>query len=214
MQVINSSAELIIYYLNSFEKIDEIDKIAQMIKKQVTRAKLLVHNVNTLSELEEGTKPIKIIEAYELLQNSVNYVRTAYQERAIDISVESFSDRIFVQANELLQDAFDNIIINAVKYNDKTLIEILINVSKEKKGDNKYLRFEFIDNGIGIQDEKKEIIFKKGHRESKGQKGMGLGLSLVKKIIEGFNGEIWVENRIKDDYTKGSNFVILIPEPE
>jgi len=41
---------------------------------------------------------------------------------------------------------------------------------------------------------------------------MGLGLSLVKKILAGINGKIWVENRIKDDYTKGSNFIVLIPE--
>ena len=44
------------------------------------------------------------------------------------------------------------------------------------------------------------------------QSGMGLGLSLVKKIIENYHRVIWVEHRIKGDYTKGSNFVILIPE--
>ena len=173
---------------------------------------LLIHNVNTLSELEEGTKPIKLIESYELLHNSANYVRTAYQERAIDLVINSFSDRLFVQANKLLQEVFDNVLINAIKYNDKSLIEILVNVSRETKEDQKYLRFEFVDNGIGIHDERKEIIFKRGYTESKGQKGMGLGLSLVKKILESLNGEIWVENRIENDYTQGSKFVILIPE--
>ncbi|MFX1340449.1 MAG: PAS domain S-box protein [Promethearchaeota archaeon] len=212
MQVINSSAELIMYYQDSFEKTKDIRTIAELIKKQIARAKLLVNNVNTLSELEESTKPIKIIDAYELLQNSVNFVRTAYQERAIDISVQSHSDRIFVHANELLEEVFDNILTNAVKYNDKSLIEILIFVSKETKGEQKYFRFEFIDNGIGIQDERKDLIFKRGHRKLKGQKGMGLGLSLVKKILSTLNGEIWVENRINKDYSKGSKFILLIPE--
>ena len=41
---------------------------------------------------------------------------------------------------------------------------------------------------------------------------MGFGLSLVKKILEGYNGKIWVEDRIQGDYTKGSNFIVLIPE--
>ena len=40
---------------------------------------------------------------------------------------------------------------------------------------------------------------------------MGLGLSLVKKTIDRYNGKIWVENKVKDDYSKGSNFIILIP---
>jgi signal transduction histidine kinase len=43
-------------------------------------------------------------------------------------------------------------------------------------------------------------------------KGMGFGLSLIKKIIDSYYGEIWVEDRIKGDYTQGSNFVFLISE--
>lgn len=41
---------------------------------------------------------------------------------------------------------------------------------------------------------------------------MGLGLTLVKKIIEVFNGKIWIKDRVLGDYSKGSNFVVLVPE--
>ncbi|MFW9879465.1 MAG: hypothetical protein ACFFG0_40835 [Candidatus Thorarchaeota archaeon] len=41
---------------------------------------------------------------------------------------------------------------------------------------------------------------------------MGLGLSLVKKIANSYFGHIWVENRVKEDYKKGSNFVLLLPK--
>lgn len=212
LQVVNSSAELIYYYHKSFEKSEEIGTIAEMIKNQISRAKFLVQNVNMLSQLEEGTKPIKTIEIYDLLQNSIKYVKSAFQERSIDITVDSFSNRIFTQANDLFQAVFDNLLTNAVKYNDNSLIEIVVNISREKNENKNYIKIEFSDNGIGINDERKDIIFKRGHREYKGQKGMGLGLSLVKKILEGFQGDIRVENRVKEDYTKGSNFIILIPE--
>ena len=43
---------------------------------------------------------------------------------------------------------------------------------------------------------------------------LGLGLSLVKKIIETYNGQIWVENRIEGDHPKGRNFVILLQEAD
>jgi len=49
-------------------------------------------------------------------------------------------------------------------------------------------------------------------RADKSTHGMGLGLSLVKKIIQKYEGKVWVENRVKDDCSKGSNFIILIPE--
>ena len=70
---------------------------------------------------------------------------------------------------------------------------------------------EFIDNGIGVEDYRKETIFKKGRKDHKGGKGMGLGLSLVSKILRLYNGKIWVEDKIKGDYSKGSNFIVIIP---
>ena len=91
-------------------------------------------------------------------------------------------------------------------------MEISIKISKQKMDAIKNIKIEFIDNGIGVADDRKEVIFKPGHREYKGSKGMGLGLSLVSKILSIFNGKIWVEDKIKGDYTKGSNFIILIPE--
>ncbi|KKM90480.1 hypothetical protein LCGC14_1238270 [marine sediment metagenome] len=69
-----------------------------------------------------------------------------------------------------------------------------------------------MDNGIGVQDSKKEGIFLEGYKELKGGKGMGIGLSLITKIIKLYNGKIWVEDRTKGDYSKGSNFIVLIPE--
>ena len=74
------------------------------------------------------------------------------------------------------------------------------------------IKMEFMDNGIGVDDRRKKLIFQRGNREYKGTKGMGLGLSLVTKILESYNGEIWVEDKVKGDHSKGSNFVILVPE--
>ncbi|MHA2131556.1 MAG: ATP-binding protein, partial [Promethearchaeota archaeon] len=75
-----------------------------------------------------------------------------------------------------------------------------------------YAKYEFIDNGFGISDQKKEVLFQERFNKEKGSKGMGFGLTLVKKIIESYKGEIWVEDKVKDDYTQGSNFVFLIPK--
>jgi len=79
------------------------------------------------------------------------------------------------------------------------------------KKNQDYIKFQFLDNGIGITDDRKEWIFNNSFLKGKHGKGMGFGLSLVKEIIDSYGGFIWVENRIKGDYSKGSNFVILIP---
>jgi signal transduction histidine kinase len=126
--------------------------------------------------------------------------------------VSSINGNYFTYANELLQDVFENVLINGIKYNENPNIEISIGISKQEIDGTNYFRFEFIDNGIGVAEHRKEVIFMSGNRELKGSKGMGLGLSLVNKILQIFKGKIWVEDRIKGDYTKGSKFIILLPE--
>ena len=107
---------------------------------------------------------------------------------------------------------FENILNNAIKYNEKPIAQILIIVTRSHVNDIGLIRIEFIDNGIGIDDDRKEIIFQEGYKHKKGGKGLGFGLSVVKKAVNQFHGRIWVEDTIKGDYTKGAKFVILIPE--
>ena len=102
--------------------------------------------------------------------------------------------------------------INAVKYNTNQLIKILIKISEVQEDGVSFLKLEFLDNGIGIEQYRKEKIFEVGNREYKGGRGMGLGLSLVKKIVDSYNGKILVEDREPGDYSKGSNFIVLIPK--
>ena len=73
------------------------------------------------------------------------------------------------------------------------------------------IKVEFVDNGLGIPDEQKEYIFQRDYDNLKGGKGLGFGLSVVKKVIEGYNGKLLVEDKIKGDYSKGTNFIIILP---
>ena len=212
MQVINSSADLISHNLDETEKSKNLEMIGTMIKKQITRAKKLVQNVILLSDLEESHQSIKLAEVCELLRNSINFMYNSFPKREINLQIESLNKKIFVQANELLQDVFENILTNAVKYNDKNTVELEIKFSKAHKEGKNYVKIEFRDNGIGVEDDRKAIIFEKGHRKLKGLKGMGLGLSLVKKIFTIYDGEICVEDRVRGNHNQGSNFILLIPQ--
>ena len=134
------------------------------------------------------------------------------QTRNINININSFEEKVLIQANEFLIDVFDNLLINAVNYNDNPKVEISIKISRMPTETINCIKFEIKDNGIGISDKRKEVIFQEGFSKEKGTKGMGFGLTLVKKIIESYKGEIWIEDRVKGDYSQGSNFVFLIPE--
>ncbi|MFX1557897.1 MAG: PAS domain S-box protein, partial [Promethearchaeota archaeon] len=211
LQIVNSSAELTILNLRGNVESKEIESIANIIKRQIQRGSKLVSNVQTLSEFEESQISINPIDVREQLENSIEFIKKSYSERLLNIKIKQFCDEIIVNANEYLQEVFENVLINAIKYNKNPSVEINIKISTQNYDKKDYYKLEFIDNGIGVADERKKLIFERGKRELKGTKGMGLGLSLVKKIIESYKGKIWVEDKVKGDYTQGSKFIILLP---
>jgi len=103
---------------------------------------------------------------------------------------------------------FQNLINNAFKYSKTDVApEIVIKVVGETEN---YITFGIQDNGIGIEDEYLEkifVLFQRLHvRES--DKGSGIGLAIVKKLVESLNGSIWVESKIN----QGSTFYFSIPK--
>ncbi len=206
---INSATELSEIYIKNPEKIKELNDI---IKDQVIRGSKLVSNIRNLSKLEDEDISFRNIDGCTILKKSITYVKNSYRDKEITIQVDSVIRRFIIQANELLADVFENILNNAVKHNINPIVEIIIKISKKQQDDIDYLKIEFLDNGIGISEKRKNLVFQKGQTIRKGFHGLGIGLSLVKKVVETYKGKIWIQNRVKGDYSKGSNFVLLIPK--
>jgi PAS domain S-box-containing protein len=209
LQNIRSSIELNSIYLENPAKKDELKEINGILKEQITRAARLIKNARKLSKIKEGKIKLYNTDLCEELKNCIDFIDRSYQSREIDFNVNCEYENLTIKGNELIQDLFENLIMNAIKHNDSTQVKITINALLEKKENQ--VRVEFIDNGIGISDQKKEHIFLTNSKKTSSSGGMGLGLSLVKKILEIYKGDIWVENRVKGDYTKGSKFIIELP---
>ncbi|MFX1260376.1 MAG: ATP-binding protein [Promethearchaeota archaeon] len=210
---IQSSIELSTIYLNKSKNLDKINELYEIIKEQIARGAKLISNFRKLSQLKKSEISIKNVDVCIILRKAIKFIKDIYQARKIvKVQVESNYKRILVQANKLLIDAFENILINAVNYNNNSIVEIIVKLSKVFIEKVKYIKIEFLDNGFGIEDARKKLIFQERYRDKEKSKGMGFGLNLVKKIIKVYNGKIWVEDRIMGDYTKGSNFILLIRE--
>jgi len=102
-----------------------------------------------------------------------------------------------VLADELLSSVVRNLVINAIIHNDEKKPEISIS-AKEEDG---WVELKIADNGPGIPDEMKEKVFEEGMGSH-----MGLGLFLVKSIVESYGGRIWIE----DNEPKGAVFVVKL----
>ena len=211
LQNIQSSLELSSIYLKNPEKVTTVNELYGIIKEQVSRGSKLISNVRKLSTLQGSTFRLKSIKVNHFLKQSIKFLRQSFQTRKIDIQCNYNKEDYFAFANELLLDVFENILLNAVRHNSNMNVILEIQISQEIIESKAFLKIQFRDNGDGIEDVRKEHIFQRGSKEKSSNGGMGLGLSLVKKTIDRYNGKIWVEDKVKGVPSKGSNFIILIP---
>ncbi|MBY8986648.1 MAG: HAMP domain-containing histidine kinase [Candidatus Lokiarchaeota archaeon] len=210
-QIISNSVELCESLLKGELKKEDIIEYFQIITQQLTRGKKLIRDVRNLTDLDEYKMPLEPKEILSRLNSAIDFTRISFPQKNIDIKVISNDGKLYAIANELLGELFENVLINAIKYNRNNVVQIEVVISKVETQYKNYVKIEFKDNGIGIDDARKAMIFQEVPFKRRHSNGMGIGLSLVAKLIGLYNGEIWVEDRIKGDYTQGSNFIILIP---
>jgi signal transduction histidine kinase len=75
----------------------------------------------------------------------------------------------------------------------------------------KYCKVYVEDNGPGITDSVKNTLFERFRRGDTKASGKGLGLFLVKTLVEDYGGRVWVEDRVPGQQSRGARFVIMLP---
>lgn len=199
-----------IYFLKS-TKLDETQN--EYVNKLESASDLLTELVNNILNVTKSEKVTNAVNTKEqfVLKNLIDKVHTIFKEelekKNIQWSIESnFDLNIEVYEDKTrLEQVFINLISNAVKYTEKGYIEL--EVFRINEGVNSYqVRFCVKDTGVGIKREDTIKIFKEFEQTSdptiKEKEGFGLGLPLVKKIIESMGGKIWVES----SYGLGTKF--------
>ncbi|MGQ0541701.1 MAG: sensor histidine kinase [Blastocatellia bacterium] len=151
------------------------------------------------------------IEVPAILRQAVSTVRSRYNlnEGAIRLSEPNEELKVIGDSEEL-QTAFVNLLDNAVKYSGGIP---KISIRTRKAGFNNRIAILVRDNGIGIPPNELKRIFRRfyrvGNKSESKAKGTGLGLFIVKSIIEKHGGKISAESRGEG---KGSTFLVQLPK--
>lgn len=173
------------------------------------RSAKLIDNVRKLQKIRSEEVKNKEICLDEMLVGIVNQYDGLYPEKVIKIDANECPH--IVKANELLRDVFTNLLGNAIKHSKGSNIDILVKTEDAQKDGKKHYKISIEDNGPGIPDDMKDKIFNRLQRGETKARGMGLGLFLVRSLVESYKGKVWVEDRIQGNYTKGSRFVVMLP---
>lgn len=172
----------------------------ETLTRLTRRMEVLIDSLLHFSRLGRVDLAIDDIDLNEVVAEVVDSLGINLQEGHVEIRIPRplpvvRCDRVRVR------ELFHNLVINAMKYNDKT--EKWIEIGSVEGGGGPpalYVR----DNGIGIQEKHFDSIFrifKRLHGREKFGGGTGAGLTIVKKIVERHNGRIWVESKVGEGTT-------------
>ena len=181
--------------LLSWTKEDFRDKLGE---ESLTNLNLMQNKVEKMDHLIENILKYSSIESDILNEEKINLnqlIETIVEMIYIPehVSVKIKSDLPTIKADKTrIQQLFQNLIGNAVNYIDKEIGLIEINHSEN----NTHYIFSIKDNGIGIAQEHHERIFKIFSSLGNHEKSTGIGLSIVKKIVDLYKGKIWLESEV------------------
>ncbi|SCH98249.1 DUF4118 domain-containing protein [Romboutsia sp. 1001713B170207_170306_H8] len=178
--------------IENYESIDEVTK-KDLLKNIYDDASWLtrsVENIISITKVDEGRLEIKknleVVE--EIVAEAISIVEKYSKNHKINVDIPD--EVIILNVDGLLiEQVLINIIDNAIRYTPD-YSEIIVKVMKI----NDYVYFEVEDNGYGLKDEDIEYIFDRFYSKNNGRsldkRGVGLGLSICKSIIEAHNGDI------------------------
>jgi len=192
---------------------EEIDKerrkrYLKIIRKEASKLELLIDGFLEYSRLQTGRLNFnftptsldkEILELYETYQ-------TKCSQKGIQFELQNAETLPVIEADaRYLQRMFSNLLDNALKYSkEKGIITLTAQEA------DRYISIKIADRGIGIDSKDLPYIFDpfyQGYGEKKG-KGYGLGLAVVKAIVDGHGGKVFVESELG----KGSVFTVVLPK--
>lgn len=150
------------------------------------------------------------VDINRLLFDSVELLQFKAREKRQQIVLNSEGNPLMAKVNhEKLWRVFNNLIVNAIKFSHPGGI-----ITVDIKGDDRSILISICDQGVGIREEEKDIVFEMFTEAKKvgtgGEQPFGLGLSISKKIIEKHYGKIWFESTPG----VGTTFFIKLPANE
>lgn len=186
---------------------DQIDHCLDCVLKESDHMTKLINDILTISKLEAKDYVVQKshIKLKDLLENVLSSL--SVQAKAMNLDIDASCENVTVYANlDHIQGILYNLISNAIKYN-KPNGKIII-IIKERL-DN--ILIKVMDTGIGISKEDQEKVFQRFYRVDKQRSkivaGTGIGLAIVKHIIQFYNGSI----SLKSKENQGTSIEISLP---
>jgi PAS domain S-box-containing protein len=210
MTVVRGRANLLEEHIEEAGR-DDLEAVQEATENAIELTKTARDLSETMLRTEEDIEPVSLSHH---LRSPIEKVRSKFEDATV--TIENPIPDVQVRGNELLEAVFRNIIQNAIVHNDKAVPKVHISTVLEADS----VTVAVADNGPGVPDDRKEEIFGKGEK-GLDSSGAGIGLYLVRTLVEQYGGDVRVEDRVKgpessqpksdDSDAEGAVFVVELP---
>jgi signal transduction histidine kinase len=177
---------------------------------EVVRIGTLVGDLEKLARLESENLKLTMeeIDLYEVIKQVVSTFEAELKNKSLSVELSETHPRLIADQGRIKQ-VVVNLLSNAIKYSREGC-----NISFELFETEAFAGFHIKDNGIGIPDEELPYIFERFYRADKSRNrltgGSGIGLTIVKSIVNAHGGRISVESELN----VGSTFTVILPKQQ
>ena len=187
---------------------DAYNKYDNTLKQNCYRLLRLVNNLVDMTKIDSGYMKLIFIncEIVSLVEDITLSIIPYVESKNINIVFDTYIEELEIRCDpESMERVILNLLSNAIKFTNNDG-----NISVIVEADDKYLFIRVKDDGIGISKDIREDIFSRFVQEDKSlnrkNEGSGIGLALVKSLVELHDGEVYLE-----DVSEGSEFVVKLP---
>ncbi|TCL13742.1 histidine kinase/DNA gyrase B/HSP90-like ATPase [Roseivirga ehrenbergii] len=170
-----------------------------LISDNLERMDSLIDGILKYSTIDKENTGNQTVDLSDLLAKTISSIKVPAH-----VSIEVETELPTIQGNLFtLHQLFQNLIENSIKYSDKPFCQIRVGARKVEEGNEFYVK----DNGMGIEAKYFDKIFQVFQSLDGNQKSSGIGLSVVKKIVDSYGGKVWLES----EKGLGTTFFFTLP---
>ncbi|OIQ16619.1 MAG: hypothetical protein BM557_09920 [Flavobacterium sp. MedPE-SWcel] len=177
----------VLAWIEETETGEEMRNYTSLMKERVEKMYTLIEGIISYSKVSNHNEERSLVDVEEVVDEAIQFLQVPMH---IEVVKEGVFPKIYINRAKFMQ-VFNNLIDNAIRHNDKEKGLIKIAVTE----DNSYYYFSIHDNGEGIEERYFIKIFEIFNTLTKTGKNTGIGLSLVKKIVEQCGGKVSVKSK-------------------
>ncbi|RMF59617.1 MAG: sensor histidine kinase [Bacteroidetes bacterium] len=171
-------------------RMDTFDDYTGRMQRALTRMQRLLDDLLELARSGQLPEKLEAVPLHEPLQEALEQAAAPLQERGVTVDVPPVLPVVRGDRHRLAE-VFQNLLVNAAKYmGDQPAPRVVVRATEQ----NGRVHCTVCDNGMGIPKEAQEKVFELFSRLETGVEGTGVGLAVVKRIVELHGGRVWIES--------------------